>query len=423
MTDFPKLLRVRQKFPKAVPLDIECELRAQFAACKLLDGLKPGARVAITAGSRGITHLALLVRSIVELVKAARCEPFIVPAMGSHGGATPEGQSSILADYGVTEKSMGAPIRASMETKVLGWTADGVAVHFSVEALSADGIIALNRVKPHTDFNGGKIASGLMKMIGIGLAKRNGAEACHAAAARLGHERVVLSAARISLAHAPILGAVGVVENQFHETALLKVAARADIEETDALLLQEARKRMPNLPFGDVDLLIVDAIGKNISGTGMDTNIVGRGVQGYSSSLIPGEIKPPVIRRLFVRGLTPQTHGNAAGVGLADFVTTRLVNAIDKHATYINSLTAITPQLAKIPIHFDSDREVLQKAIASLALAPGAAVKCIRIKDTLSMEEVRVSESYAEELKSRADLETLSAPVGMVFDEAGNLAD
>ena len=222
-------------------------------------------------------------------------------------------------------------------------------------------MIVINRVKQHTDFNGQKLASGLMKMVAIGLAKRNGAEVCHAAATRLGHERVIFSAARIALTRLPLICGVGIVEDQVHQTAIIKTIPTATLEAEEAELYQEARRRLPALPFDDVDLLIVDEIGKNISGTGMDTNIVGRGVQGYSSSLIEGDIPKPVIRRLFLRGLTEQTHGIAVGIGLADFSTTHLVKAIDRDKTYINSLTAQTPQLSKIPINFDTDREATRE--------------------------------------------------------------
>lgn len=420
---FPKMLHLRQKFQKSPPLDVPSALAEQFAALGVLSGVKPGARIAVTAGSRGITNIAAIVGSVVKLLKQAGAAPYIIPAMGSHGGATPEGQLSLLADYNITEATMGVPIRASMETKIIGTTSDGVAVHCSVEALSADGIVVINRIKPHTDFHGVQLASGIMKMIGIGLGKRNGAEACHAAAARLGHERVITSVARITKSFAPILCGVGLLEDSFHQTAMIKVLPGATIEQEEPKLLTQARALMPKLPFADVDLLIVDRIGKNISGTGMDTNIVGRGVQGYSSSLIPGDIKPPVIRRLFVRGLTPQSHGNAVGIGIADFVTTRLVNSIDRNSTYINSLTAVTPQLSKIPVYFDTDREVIQKAIGTLALPKDAPIKCIRIADTLSLEEVQVSESYSSEIEGRNDLQAISSAQDMVFDADGNLAE
>ncbi len=419
---FPKMLRVRQKFQRSAPMNIASALAEQFGALGILRTINPGARIAVTAGSRGITNIAQIIGSVVQLLKEAGAAPFIIPAMGSHGGATPEGQLALLADYHITETSLGVPIRASMDTTILGTTADGVAVHFSVEALNSDGIVVVNRIKPHTDFQGGSIASGMMKMIAIGLAKRNGAESLHAAAARLGHERVVTSAARVSLANAPILCAIGLVEDPYHQTAIVKVTRPETIEFEEAKLLNEARARMPKLPFDDIDLLIVDQIGKNISGTGMDTNIVGRGVQGYSSSLVPGEMPTPTIRRLFVRSLTPQSHGNAVGIGIADFTTTRMVNSINRNSTYINSLTAMTPQLSKIPMYFDTDRDVIQKAIGSLALPNDAPVRCIRIVDTLSLEEVYVSDAYASEIEGRSDLEALSVAEEMTFDADGNLA-
>lgn len=417
----PKMLRVRQKFPASPSLNIPAALAEQVAARKILSGIKSGARIAVTAGSRGVANVALIVGTIVKLLKEAGAAPFVLPAMGSHGGSTPEGQAGILADYGITEKTMGAPIRASMETKIVGATPDGVPVHCSVEALNSDGVIVVNRIKPHTDFHGGRIASGVMKMMAIGLGKRNGAECCHAAASRLGYERVMLSVGRVNLERAPILCGVGAVEDQRHQTAIVKAMPRDVLEEEESQLLKEARARMPKLPFDDVDLLIVDRIGKNISGTGMDTNIINRGVQGYTSSLVPGDMKPPIIRRLLVRGLTEKTHGNAVGIGLADFCTTRTVEAMDRNISYINSITALTPQPCKIPIYFDTDRECIEKALATLALPPGTLAKCIRIGDTLSLEEVLVSEAYANQIKGRADLEALSAAAEMTFDVEGNL--
>jgi hypothetical protein len=396
---FPRMLRLRQKFPRSATLNIPATIAAEFASNKLLAGIKPGARICVAAGSRGITNLAQIVGSVVTILKEAGAQPFIIPAMGSHGGATPEGQSGILADYGITEKTMGAPIRASMETKVVGTTADGIDVHCSTEAFASDGIVVINRVKPHTDFHGNAMASGVMKMIVIGLGKRNGAEATHAGAVRLGYERVMYAAAQLSLKTAPILCGVGIVEDPYHQTALIRAVPVEQIQSAETELLREARARMPKLPFDEVDLLIVDRIGKNISGAGMDTNIIGRAVQGYVSSLIPGEMKSPAIKRIFVRDVTPESHGNVVGVGLADFTTTRLVNAMNRSFTYINSITACALAPAKIPIYFDSDREVIERAIPTLALIKGQPPKFIRIADTLSLENVSVSEAYAAEIE------------------------
>src|SRR6185437_8439082 len=353
---FPRMFAVRQKFPTSPPLDVAATIRREFMARNLLSNLRPGAQIAVAVGSRGISNVKEIVASVLGVLKASGASPFILPAMGSHGGATPEGQTAILESYGITGQSMGVPIHASMEVERIGQTAEGVEVVCSVEALRSDGIVLVNRVKPHTDFQGA-LGSGVMKMSVIGLGKRAGAAACHAAASRLGYEHTLRSIARVMLRNAPILCGVAIVENQFHDTARIAVLECDEIEEREKGLLEEARRLMPRLPFDGIDLLIVDRIGKNISGSGMDPNVTGRWVHGYSTSLGSDNPASPMIRRIFVRDLTPETHGNAIGIGFADLTTTRLVEAMDKPVTYINALTSLTPNGAKIPIHFVTDRE------------------------------------------------------------------
>lgn len=315
---------------------------------------------------------------------------------------------------------MGVPIRASMEVECLGTNSDGVEVFCSVEALRSDGIVLVNRVKPHTDFTGTH-GSGVMKMIVIGLGKRTGAATCHGAAARFGFERVIRGVAHVTLRRAPILCGVAIVENQFHDTARIAVLKPAEIEVREKELLEEARRLLPRLPVDDIDVLIVDRIGKNISGSGMDPNVTGRWVHGYSSSLAEDNRQSPRIRRIFVRDLTPETHGNAIGIGFADLTTTRLVNAMDKPVTYVNALTSLTPHGAKIPIHFDTDRECIAQALASLAIPDTRLAKVVRISDTLSLANLEVSEAYADLVKQRGDLETVEAPREMGFDGTNNL--
>lgn len=414
------MLRVRQHFPPSRPLDIPRAVRDGFAARPILSRLRPGARVAIGVGSRGITNLQTIVRSVVEVVRAAGMQPCIVPAMGSHGGATPEGQAGILAEYGITEAAVGAPVKPSLEVEQLGVTDDGVEVWFSWEALRADGIVLVNRIKPHTDFHG-QLGSGILKMIAIGLGKRVGAATCHAAATRLGHERVLLGVARLALQKAPILGGLAILEDQWHQTARLEVIASTDLEARESALLREADRLLPRLPFDEIDLLIVDRLGKNISGAGMDPNVIGRPVLGYEAKLFNDGTCRPFIRRLFVRDLTPETHGNAIGIGFADFTTTRLVAAMNREVSYVNALTSLTPNSVKIPIHFDTDREAITQALRSLARPDPQAAKVVRIADTLSLAELEVSESFLAEVQSRSDLEARSAPAEMVFDAEGNL--
>jgi hypothetical protein len=414
----PFTFQVRQNFPKAAPVDISSTLAAEFA--KLRSRIKPGARIAVAVGSRGITNLQAIIAGVLANLKSAGAQPFIIPAMGSHGGATPEGQQELLATYGITESAMHCPIRASLEVRQLGSTDDGVPIFCSVEALQADGIVLVNRIKPHTDFTG-ELGSGLVKMCVIGLGKRAGAAAMHAGASRYGYERVIRRIARAILKSAPILGGVAILENQFHDTAKLTVLTPENFETGESELLVESRKLMPLLPFDELDLLIVDRLGKNISGAGIDPNVTGRWVHGYSS-LLARDARPfPFIRRIFVRDLSPETHGNAIGIGLADFTTTRAVRAMDQRVTYLNVLTALSPHCAKIPLYFDTDREVLDMALTSLAMPDTRSARIVRIADTLSLVNLEVSEPLLPEVQSHPNLAIASTPSEMLFDQNGNL--
>ncbi len=416
---FPSMRLLRQKLPVSAPLDIRATLQEEFPP--IARQINPGARVAVGVGSRGITNLQTIVAGVLDLLKARGAQPFIVPAMGSHGGATPEGQRELLAEYGITEERLQVPIRPSMEAERIGVTPDGVEVFFSSEALRADGVVVVNRVKPHTDFQSDNLGSGLLKMLVVGLGKRVGAANYHTWASRFGYEEIIRASARITLQAAPILGGVAVVEDQVHATARLAVVLPADMESREKQLYREAKGLMPRLPFDDIDLLIVDRIGKNISGAGMDPNVIGRSLHGYCALLSDRSTKP-AIRRIFVRDLTPETHGNGVGVGLADFTTSRLVRAIDQRVTFLNALTALSLQSVKVPIHFETDREAITRALESLALPDSTRARVVRIQDTLSVEKMEVSEALIEEARTRADLELLTTSGEMSFDPADNLA-
>ena len=417
-TVFPKMARVRQDFPASAALEIRATLAKEFAP--ILPRITKGATVAIGAGSRGISNIAEIVRGVVEILRGgAGAKPFIFPAMGSHGGATPEGQTEVLASYGITEKSMGAPIRATMEAREIGIAECGARVFGSVAAMEADHIVLINRIKPHTDFFG-SLGSGLVKMSVIGLGKKVGAESMHGAASRLGHERVIRGMARVALTKAPVLCGVAILEDQRHQTASIEVIPAKEIEAREGPLLERARELMPRLPFEEVDLLIVDRIGKNISGAGLDPNVIGRGVNGYLSSLAREGRSAPFIRRIFVRDLTPETHGNGIGIGMADVTTARLVKGIDLAVTYTNALTALTPQGAKIPIYFETDRECIERALASLAIEDTSVARVVRILDTLNLQTMEISQSLGGELHEGLIIE--SAFEGMRFDASGNLA-
>ena len=333
----------------------------------------------------------------------------------------PEGQAELLAEYGITQAALQVPIRAAMEVERIGATAEGVDVFCSAEALRSDGIILVNRIKPHTDFSGA-IGSGIIKMSVIGLGKRVGAANFHVAASRIGYEHMLRSIARVMFRSVPILCGLAIVENQRHETARIALVEPGGLEAREEQLCREAKQLMPKLPFDDIDLLIIDRLGKNISGAGMDPNIIGRGVHGYSSFLGQKDAPAPRIKRIFVRDLTPETHGNAIGIGFADLTTTRLVNGMDRRVTYVNALTSLTPNGAKIPIHFDTDREALELGLNSVGLADISLARVVRIADTLSLEKLEVSEAFRPELAGRPDLEVKRDLSEMRFDAAHNLA-
>jgi hypothetical protein len=409
-----KMIPVRQKFAPTRPIDLVATLQREFQPA-----VKPGARIAVGVGSRGISNLSAVVAGVIGILKSAGATPFIVPAMGSHGGATPEGQTGLLAEYGVTEAAMGVPIRAAMDTVVLGKTEDGVAVHFCRAALDSDGIVVINRVKPHTDF-GAPLGSGILKMIAIGLGKQAGAASYHAAASRLGMERIIRTVAQVVLPKVPILAGIALIEDGHHQTAKLAVLPPTGIVAREEELQAEALALLPRLPFSDIDLLVVDRIGKNITGAGMDPNVTGRGVHGYSSRLSDRSANP-VIRRIFVRDLTPESHGNAIGIGMADFTTARLIRSIDHAVTAMNTFTALSINSFKLPFGFENDREAIRTALGTIPLPEGERHRVVRIQDTLSLEKLEVSDVYAEELRRRTDLETLGPARDLAFDASGNL--
>jgi len=377
-------------------------------------------RVAVAVGSRGITRLEEIVRAVVDELKQAGANPFIVPAMGSHGGATAEGQVELLGEYGISEANLGVPLNPSMETRLIGTTEDNMPVRFSAAALDADGIVVVNRVKPHTDFKG-TLGSGLLKMMVVGLGKREGASAFHRASNRIGFEHMIRTVSRVILDQAPILLGVALLEDHAHQPARIEVLAPDQFVSGEERLFQEAARLMPRLPFPGADILIIDRMGKNISGSGMDPNVIGRSVHGYSSLLKDRDADKPAIRRLFVRELTRESHGNGTGIGMADFTTTRLVNSIDLGITTLNTLTAMTVQGVKIPIHFDTDRDVLDQALDTLAMEDTRQARILHIQDTLTLEHLAASEAYREEIEADERLEITGPPFELSFDDKGQI--
>ena len=417
---FPRMVRVRRAPAAAPELEAGAAVREALAGSAVLGVLRPGARVALAVGSRGIDAYATVVGAVVEAVRASGQSPFLLPAMGSHGGATPEGQLQILKDLGITAEALGLPVEAGMATLSLGSTEDGVVVPCAVAARAADAVVLINRVKPHTDF-GGAIGSGLMKMAVVGLGKHDGAVAFHHAAQRLGYEPALRTMARVVLAQAPVLCGVGLVEDARHRLARVEVIRAACLEAEEGRLAAEASRLMARLPVEDVDVLVVERMGKNVSGTGMDPNVIGRQIHGYS--LVESEMpRHPRIRRIVVLNLTSESHGNATGIGMADFTTARLIRAMDAQVTYTNALTALSLQGSKIPIHFATDREAIAAALATLGLPDPRAARVVRIRDTLSLETLELSEAYLAELSFHDDLVVDPQAREMAFDAEGRLS-
>jgi Lactate racemase N-terminal domain len=373
-----------------------------------------GKRVAVAVGSRGIDRIAEIVSAVVEWLRARGATPFVMPAMGSHGGATPDGQRGILATYGVTEAAVAAVLETSMDVSEIGQTRSGVHVVTSSVALAADAVVLVNRVKPHTDFDSAAVGSGLVKMSAIGLGKAEGAFRCHWAAATFGHEQVIGEVSDVVLARLPRVYGVALLEDGAHRLSRVELLKGEEIRRREPELLRVARRWMPSLPLAEVDVLIVDEIGKNISGTGMDTNIVGRGVD-----LRPMDNCRSVVRAIYLRSLTPESHGNAVGLGLADIVSTRLVEQMDLVATYTNAVSAMTPSTARIPIHFRTDAECLAAALRVAAADP-VAPRIARIRNTLALDRVVLSEACLPALADTPGVEVLVPPTPWRFDAGGS---
>ncbi len=416
MSDYPMIFRVRQSFERPQIKDVPAEVEAQLATLSLGDKIRPGQSVAVNAGSRGIANIHLIIKAIVDHVKKLGAEPFIVPAMGSHGGGRAEGQQEIIESYGITEAFCGCPIRASMETVVVCNAKEGFPVHFDKHAFGADHVVVCGRVKPHTTFVG-DIESGLMKMMLIGLGKHEGAKVYHRAIKDYSFGQILRSVAKEVLARCSVVAGVAIVENGFDETAKIAAVAPQDFEEREKELLVLAKKWMPKLPFDRADVLLIDELGKDISGSGMDTNVVGRKYLSHE----PREDEYPKVSYIGIRDLTEATHGNATGIGEAEFCLSRIVEKMDVEATRTNSLTGGGVTSAMVPLDYPNDLELLDHAFPLIGLTPPPEAKLLWIQSTLSVAEVECSAAYLEEARGREDLQILSDPRPMPFDAQGLL--
>jgi hypothetical protein len=413
--NYPKVYRVQQNFDAPKVENIEETLAHELDSLKLQSHLKAGMRIAITAGSRGIANMDRILKHLVRIIKENSAHPFFIPAMGSHGGGTAEGQMEILRSLKITEESVGAPILSSMEVVEIGKSSFGFPILVDKYAAEADGIIVVNRIKPHTEFEG-PIESGLMKMMAIGMGKHRGCLEVHKQTVHYGYREVIPEIGRTILGKMPILFGIGIVENIYDETAYLRAILPSDFLLEEKRLLAEAKRLMARLPFEKIDALIIDEMGKNISGTGMDTNVIGR-------IMFIGEREPetPKITRIAVLDLTEESHGNAIGIGLADYTTKRLIKKIDHEAMAINAIAAMTPEKGRIPIALSTDKDAVEATLSTIGAIEPEKARLVHIKNTLEIGKLDISEALLEELKGRKDLTLIKGLGPLSFGKMGNL--
>jgi hypothetical protein len=412
--DTPPIAPLRQTLSQPVITDLEGEVRRQWQRSCLPKRLKPGNRVAVAVGSRGIANLAVIVRSTLQALRDMGTQPFIVAAMGSHGGATAEGQRQILADYGVSEATLGVPVRTDMDTVRIGVNSWGEPVYWDRNACEADAVITISRIKAHTDFRA-RYESGIVKMLAIGLGKRDGAAQHHRWGLR-GLRDMMPETARVILDKTRFVAGLAVVENANEETALLRVVDRDDLFDEEPRLLDQAKALMGRLPFQQLDLLIIGEIGKNYSGAGIDPNVVGRLFMEAEP-----EFESPRITRICVLDLAPESHGNGTGIGLADLTTDRLLSQIDPVPTRMNQLTACSLLRSKLPFGFPTDRACIEAGIATCWQPDAAKVRMAVIPSTLELAEIWVSPSLVEEAHGRTDVKVGAEAIPMPFNAANNL--
>lgn len=418
MTNLPLVFRVAQISNQPCLADIPGTVESELSRLCLHKKIKPGHSVAITVGSRGIYNISDIIKAVVDHMRRLGAKPFIVPAMGSHGGGTAAGQQSIVESNGMTEEFCQCPIRASMETVVVCQAEEGFPVHFDKHAYEADHVFVCNRIKPHTLFTG-DLESGLMKMMLIGLGKHAGASIYHQVIRKYSFHQIVRSVAREVFERCSIVAGLGIVENGMCRTAQIEAMAPQHIEERENLLLAQAKQWMPRLPFPTADILLIDEIGKNISGTGLDVNVVGR--KGRFHQVATSEF--PQVKLIAVRDLTPKSQGNAIGIGLAEFCHTRVLEKMDQNATRINVLTGGQIAEAMLPLDYPTDRAMLEVMLSQAALTQATEPKLLWIRNTSSLSEIECTAPYLEEARERDDLHILTDLRPLPMNPTGNLCD
>ncbi len=411
--DFPRMIKIRQEFPSLGLVNIKEEINAVLSGSKLSLKLRPGMRVGITAGSRGISNIDLILRELAAYISFLGATPVLLAAMGSHGAGNPSGQRSLLASLGLTEENIGAEMVCSVDCVEIGRAFYGE-VYLNRAALECHAIIVVNRIKPHTSFHG-DYESGLVKMLAIGMGGPAGAASLHRCEPQL-LSRAVAEGGKKVLDACPVVLGIAIMEDCYEQTRKIVAVQPEDFFETEKNLLYEARGFLPGLPAGELDILIVDQIGKNFSGTGMDTNVIGRlRIQG-----VP-EPDSPRIKRIVVLDAAPEAHGNAYGIGLADFTTERLAGKLDRDAIYLNALTSTFVQRAMVPMTLPCDRDAVAAALKSLGAVKPAETRIIRIYNTLHLSEMLVSENLYGEIAKSPSVDRLGPPEQMVFTPEGDL--
>ena len=413
---YPDMFRVEWQPETPPAVNAGKALESEWMRCRDRIVIHPGDRIAVGVGSRKIPDLSGIVTSVVARLKAAGADPFILPAMGSHGGGTAQGQTAVLAELGIAEASVGAPVRAVMETVHLG-EVEGIPVYMNRLAHEADGLVLINRVKPHTDFTG-PIESGVIKMLAVGLGSRTGADAYHKAAVEKGFSHVLMTAGRHLLKSSRFLFGVALVENRHHEICALCLGTAEEMEPLERRLLKTARTCLPGLPLDTIDLLIVDEMGKDISGAGLDPNVIG----GKGTCAWSDDRAFPDITRIFVRDLTEATRGNAMGLGRLDVATERLVDRIDMQTTAVNAITACCPEDCRIPLTLATEKQAVTAALMTLRPYTLDDLKVVHIKNTRDLALIQVSKGCLPELEQRKDIRIVSAGSPMTFDDTGHLA-
>ncbi len=411
-----KLIQIKQKFSPSTVGNIQEKIKFEIDNLKLDKVIKPDESVAITAGSRGISNIDTITKSVINELVRLQGKPFIIPAMGSHGGANVFGQLDVLAGYGITEEKMGVPIKATMEVAKIGESRNGIPIYIDKHALAADHVVAINRIKPHTRF-AGEIESGLIKMLLVGLGKDVGAKIYHQTIIKYAFDQIVESVLPTVLSELSVLFGLAIIDNAFGNIADIRAILAENFIKEEPKIKEDAVKLMPKLPFKNIDLLIIDNMGKDISGTGMDTNIIGR----KDDNLNKTSDTNAKISRIFVRDLTPNSHGNACGIGLADFTTRKLVNKINYQEMYVNCITGLRPEGAKIPITFECDKDAIDAAISTCYIENIEDIKIVWIKSTLDLEKIIVSEGFLDVLKGNNEIEQISSAKDISFDSLGNL--